>query len=93
MLLRKKKVGKDINSPRLDYLAQKVKSGSISFLREEYKFLSLYVVFWFIVIIIVFSLKRTVETDYTDGIRCAANLLVGAFLSGSAGWFGMTVAT
>jgi len=94
MLLRKKKVGKDIDSARLDYLAKKVKSGSIAFLREEYKFLSLYVALWAVILMIVFTgVKRIVETDYTDGVRCTANFILGAFLSGSAGWFGMTVAT
>merc|ERR1719464_1026392 len=34
--LKSKKVGKDIGKPKLDYLADKVKSGSTAFLKEEY---------------------------------------------------------
>eukprot|EP00418_Pyrodinium_bahamense_P061440 CAMPEP_0179164216 /NCGR_PEP_ID=MMETSP0796-20121207/80573_1 /TAXON_ID=73915 /ORGANISM="Pyrodinium bahamense, Strain pbaha01" /LENGTH=818 /DNA_ID=CAMNT_0020866635 /DNA_START=74 /DNA_END=2530 /DNA_ORIENTATION=- len=92
-MLRKKPVGKDIDSARLDYLAGKVKTGSIAFLKEEYKFLAGYVCVWAIVLLIVFSVKKIEEKDDTDGVRCCACFIVGALLSGSAGWFGMTVAT
>jgi len=36
-------VGKDINAPKVDYLAAKVKTGSIAFLKEEYKYLAIFV--------------------------------------------------
>lgn len=92
--LLQNKTGKAIDSDRIDYLAAKVKSGSIAFLREEYKYLSAYVVAWVIVIMVLFTgVKRIVEDDYTDGIRCSANFILGAVLSGAAGWFGMSVAT
>eukprot|EP00931_Biecheleriopsis_adriatica_P034858 TRINITY_DN2010_c0_g1_i2.p1 TRINITY_DN2010_c0_g1~~TRINITY_DN2010_c0_g1_i2.p1 ORF type:complete len:835 (+),score=197.21 TRINITY_DN2010_c0_g1_i2:42-2507(+) len=93
MKLMKYKVGSDINQPKLDMLAAKIKSGSIAFLKEEYKYLGVYVACWTVLLVILFSLKRIVETDYTDGVRCAACFLVGALLSGGAGWFGMSVAT
>merc|ERR1719174_290311 len=80
--LMAKKTGKDIDCPRLDYLASKVKSGSIAFLTEEYKYLSVYVVFWAIVLIILFSIKSiSKKDDGTDGVRCAGCFIIGAFLS------------
>lgn len=91
--LKGQPTGKSMNNERLDYLASKVKSGSIAFLKEEYKYLSVYVVVWAIVLMVVFSIKRMEEKDSTDGIRCTACFILGAFLSGAAGWFGMTVAT
>jgi inorganic pyrophosphatase len=98
--LLSKKTGAQVNDElggdkghRIDYLAQKVKSGAISFLREEYKYLAVYVAFWFVVLIIMFSIKRIDETDRTDGVRSAACFLAGALLSGGSGWLGMSVAT
>jgi len=93
MKLMKYKVGSDIGQPKLDVLAKKIKSGSIAFLKEEYKYLAVYVACWTVILVVLFSLKRMVETDYTDGVRCAACFLTGALLSGGAGWFGMSVAT
>jgi len=90
--LRGMPTGKDIDKPRLDYLAYKVKSGSIAFLKEEYKYLSVYVAIWAVVLVVIFSgVKQMV--DATDGIRSTACFIMGALLSGSSGWFGMTVAT
>jgi len=91
--LRGKKTGKDIGVPKLDYLAAKVKSGSIAFLTEEYKFLTIYVVAWAIILVILFMAERMTTTDYTDGVRSASCFVVGAFLSGLSGFVGMTVAT
>merc|ERR1719311_297922 len=93
MQLAAKKVGKDIGVPKLDYLADKVKSGSIAFLKEEYKFLTAYVLAWIVVVIILFTIEPIVDDKKDDGVRAAANLLIGAFLSGLAGFIGMTVAT
>eukprot|EP00929_Paragymnodinium_shiwhaense_P032965 TRINITY_DN1819_c0_g1_i2.p1 TRINITY_DN1819_c0_g1~~TRINITY_DN1819_c0_g1_i2.p1 ORF type:complete len:849 (-),score=233.61 TRINITY_DN1819_c0_g1_i2:92-2638(-) len=92
--LLSKKTGKDIGCPRLDYLASKVRSGSIAFLREEYKYLAVYVVIWAIVLIVLFSIQAiSKKDDGTDGIRCAGCFFMGALLSGAAGWIGMSVAT
>jgi len=91
--LMSKKTGKDIDVPKLDYLASKVKSGSIAFLKEEYKYLAVYVVVWAIVVAVLFSIAPMKEGAKTDGIRSAACLVVGALMSGFAGFIGMTVAT
>jgi H(+)-translocating pyrophosphatase len=89
-----KKTGKDIDCPKLDYLAKKVKTGSISFLREEYKYLAVYVLFWTVVLVILFSIKAiSSKDDGTDGVRSAACFVMGALLSGFSGYVGMSVAT
>lgn len=93
--LLKKKTGKDMVPPcdKIDYLASKVKSGSIAFLKEEYKYLSVYVACWVIVLVVLFTVKPLDDSDATDGVRCAACFLMGALLSGLAGFIGMSVAT
>jgi len=88
------KVGKDIGKPKMDALALKVKTGSIAFLKEEYKYLSVYVASWAVVLIVLFSVKSlSAEDDGTDGVRCMACFIAGAFLSALSGWVGMSVAT
>jgi H(+)-translocating pyrophosphatase len=93
MRLMANKTGESIGVPKLDYLASKVKSGSIAFLKEEYKYLSAYVAVWTVVLVVLFTVEPIVKDEATDGIRSASNLIVGAFLSGLAGFIGMTVAT
>merc|ERR1719414_1427440 len=90
--LQNKPTGKDMDQPRLDYLSGKVKTGSIAFLKEEYKYLSVYVAMWAVVLMIIFTGVKF-QVDRTDGVRCTACFIAGATLSGAAGWFGMTVAT
>mmetsp|Transcript_182249 Transcript_182249/g.443527 ORF Transcript_182249/g.443527 Transcript_182249/m.443527 type:complete len:837 (-) Transcript_182249:78-2588(-) len=92
MKLKGRPTGKDIGEPRLDYLAMKVKTGSIAFLREEYKYLSVYVFLWAVILMIIFTAVKQM-VDATDGVRCTACFIAGAFLSGASGWFGMSVAT
>jgi Na+/H+-translocating membrane pyrophosphatase len=88
------KTGADIGNDRMDYLAAKVKTGSISFLKEEYKYLSVYVSGWAVVIIVMFSIVHlSVEEDGTDGVRCMACFVCGAGLSALSGFIGMSVAT
>lgn len=91
--LMSKKTGVDIEVPKLDYLAGKVKSGSIAFLREEYKYLAVYVVVWAIVVLVLFTIVPMKEDAVDDGVRSAACLVVGALMSGLSGYIGMTVAT
>jgi len=88
------RVGKDIGQPKLDEMALKIKTGSIAFLKEEYKYLSVYVVCWAVVLIILFSVvSLSSEDDGTDGVRCMACFIVGAGLSALSGYVGMSVAT
>lgn len=93
MKLLKCKTGKDIGSPKMDYLAKKVKTGSIAFLKEEYKYLGVYVATWCVVLIVLFTVEQVIDDDGTDGVRCMACFLAGALLSGLSGFIGMTVAT
>ena len=37
------KTGKDIGEPRVDFLSQQIKSGSIKFLQTEYYYLTIFV--------------------------------------------------
>jgi len=91
--LMTKKVGKDIGKPKLDELAKKVKSGSLAFLKEEYKYLTVYVIVWAIVCGILFTIEPIVKDAWSDGIRSAFCLVIGALMSGLSGFIGMTVAT
>merc|ERR1719271_1204567 len=84
-----KPVGKDIDCPLLDTLAGQIKSGSKAFLKEEYKYLSFFVVFLAAALFLCF----TAENDAGDGGRTVLAFLSGAFLSGLAGYLGMSVAT
>eukprot|EP00747_Dinoflagellata_sp_TGD_P154345 gnl/TRDRNA2_/TRDRNA2_177492_c0_seq2.p1 gnl/TRDRNA2_/TRDRNA2_177492_c0~~gnl/TRDRNA2_/TRDRNA2_177492_c0_seq2.p1 ORF type:complete len:835 (+),score=185.14 gnl/TRDRNA2_/TRDRNA2_177492_c0_seq2:60-2564(+) len=91
--LKAKDTGVSINNPRVDYLAKKIKSGSIAFLKEEYKYLVAYVGIWTIILAILFSVMNLPGGDSSDGVRSAACFIVGAFLSGFSGFVGMSVAT
>lgn len=121
LVLRKaingQKIGKDVNLPKLDFLADQIRSGSYAFLRIEYKYLSFFVAFLAIVLVVMFTLKPIPECtgalvvqeaagqqiftcstgkyseDASDGVRVMGAFLVGALLSGAAGWGGMSVAT
>merc|ERR1719247_718788 len=84
-----KKVGKDIGKPLLDKLAAQIKSGSIEFLKTEYKFLFAFVMFLAAVLFGLF----TVQYEPLDGARVVIAFLLGAFLSALAGYLGMSVAT
>lgn len=95
-LLRKlkgKRIGKDINVPKLDKLAKQVKSGSIAFLKEEYKYLGVFVATLAVVLCVLYAVNPVKKDSHDDGPRMAGSFVAGALLSASAGWFGMMVAT
>merc|ERR1719502_380898 len=88
-----KPAGKAVDISQLDMLAGKVKSGARAFLVEEYKYLGVFV---FVLAVVLFGLymAEPVSTeDDTDGVRIAFAFILGALLSGGAGWLGMMVAT
>jgi len=91
--LSKMRVGKDMDKPVLDRLAKQVKSGSIAFLKEEYKYLAAFVVVLAIVLVILYATNPVKDDSADDGPRIACAFIVGALLSGGAGWLGMMVAT
>jgi inorganic pyrophosphatase len=70
-----------------------VKSGSIAFLKEEYKYLAIFVVCLGAVLTLLYCVNPVVEDEVNDGFRMGFAFVMGAFLSGIAGFFGMMVAT
>jgi len=83
-------------SPRgndlMNEISDKIKSGAKAFLRTEYKYLSLFVVVFFALLLILYTLEPP-SGDKIDGVRYACSFLAGAFLSALTGWLGMIVAT
>ena len=68
-----------------------IKDGAMAFLKEEYKWLSVFVVLLGGILCALFS----VEDQHTklDGVLTTFAFFLGAILSASAGWLGMMVAT
>lgn len=89
-------VGKLKASPRgnalMNEISDKIKSGAKAFLRTEYKYLTLFVVVFFALLLILYTLEPP-SGDKVDGIRYSFSFLAGAFLSALTGWLGMTIAT
>eukprot|EP00397_Hematodinium_sp_SG-2012_P005289 GEMP01005307.1.p1 GENE.GEMP01005307.1~~GEMP01005307.1.p1 ORF type:complete len:794 (+),score=157.67 GEMP01005307.1:300-2681(+) len=96
-MLMKQPTGKDVDLPNLDKIALKIKSGSIAFLKVEYKFLAIFVLVFSIALLILFTVDPvaadTFKTPETDGVRVMGAFLTGAIFSAAAGWLGMLVAT
>merc|ERR1712159_196556 len=77
---------------KMKAIADEVQEGAKAFLREEYYWLGLFVLFMFAVLLVLFTVDDN-RTDRTDGIRISCCFLIGAMLSALAGWVGMQVAT
>lgn len=78
----------------MNRLCDEIAVGARAFLTTEYKYLTAFVIFVAIVLVILYTVVDTVEGgDKTEGIRIAACFLCGAILSAGAGWAGMAVAT
>merc|ERR1719376_1677631 len=89
--MKNKETGRDLNLIILDKLAEQIRSGAMAFLREEYKYLAIFVIFTSLLLLVAYSV---IDTDKaTDGVRMFAAFLVGAGCSAFAGWFGMYAAT
>merc|ERR1711865_21239 len=86
-LEKQKKIGAEMNK-----IADEVQTGAKAFLAEEYFWLSIFVVFLFCTLLVLFTVD-TNRTDRTDGIRVASCFVTGAALSALAGYVGMIVAT
>ncbi|KAL7543864.1 hypothetical protein ACHAXR_013233 [Thalassiosira sp. AJA248-18] len=76
----------------MNKLSEKIQSGAKAFLTTEYKYLSVFVLFVFAVLLVIYSIDPPTG-DKIDGIRAGSCFLAGAILSASAGWAGMIVAT
>jgi K(+)-stimulated pyrophosphate-energized sodium pump len=77
---------------RMNKIADVIQEGAKSFLATEYKYLTMFVVVIFGVLIAIYSTDPD-RTDNTDGIRIGASFVTGAFLSALAGYCGMIIAT
>merc|ERR1719393_276761 len=94
--LMKKPTGKDIDKPQIDELAACVKNGAKAFLKEEYKYLGVFVLILTVVLGLLYGLNPVhddEDLDRIDGVRMPFAFLLGALLSAGAGWGGMMVAT
>eukprot|EP00929_Paragymnodinium_shiwhaense_P023938 TRINITY_DN14870_c0_g2_i1.p1 TRINITY_DN14870_c0_g2~~TRINITY_DN14870_c0_g2_i1.p1 ORF type:complete len:827 (+),score=205.05 TRINITY_DN14870_c0_g2_i1:59-2539(+) len=94
--LMKKPTGSQIEKPLIDELSLQVKNGAKAFLKEEYKYLAVFVMILTVVLGVLYGLNPVHDDenmDRVDGVRMALAFLLGALLSASAGWGGMMVAT
>lgn len=76
----------------MNKISNRIRSGAIAFLRTEYKYLTGFVLVFFTLLLILYTVQPP-STFKTDGIRYASSFLLGAMLSAAAGWAGMLVAT
>ena len=76
----------------MNSISDRIHSGAVAFLRTEYKYLASFVLVFFSLLLILYTVEPP-STYKTDGIRYATSFLAGAFLSAAAGWAGMQVAT
>jgi H(+)-translocating pyrophosphatase len=84
--------GAERGDERMNKIADVIQEGAKSFLATEYKYLSMFVLVVFGVLVAIFSTDNE-RTDDTDGIRIGASFVVGALLSAVAGYVGMVIAT
>jgi K(+)-stimulated pyrophosphate-energized sodium pump len=83
------KTGKSIGIERIDELSLQIKDGSVQFLKTEYSFLAVFVIFLALTLFALFALTDSMKTAYAISL----SFTFGATLSASAGWWGMMVAT
>lgn len=76
----------------MNKISDQIKSGARAFLITEYKYLSVFIVVVFAVLVTLYTVDPP-SGDRTDGIRYGGCFLVGSLLSASSGWAGMAVAT
>ena len=76
----------------MNSISDKIKSGARSFLVTEYSYLVRFVVVTAIALFCLYFFDP-VSNEKLDGMRYSVCFIVGAFLSASAGWNGMVVAT
>ena len=86
------KTGVDIGVPAIDELALQIKSGARSFLATEYCYLTMFVIALSATLYGLFYVTAT-DDPMTTATAVAVSFCSGAFLSASAGWWGMMVAT
>lgn len=83
-------------SDKMKKLAKDIHEGAVNFLNTEYKFLSMFVLFIFVAVTcLLIGAKRPSDgaSESIFGLLTTLPLLVGAILSATAGYQGMSVAT
>jgi H(+)-translocating pyrophosphatase len=85
-------IGKDIQVPAIDTLAAQIRTGASAFLITEYSYLAVFVI---ALAGTLFGLFYTTTADdpLNTATAVSTSFVFGAFLSASAGWWGMMVAT
>lgn len=76
----------------MNEISAKIKTGARSFLITEYKYLTGYLIVFFILLNVLYGVDPP-NGNATDGIRYGGAFLFGGLLSALAGWLGMAVAT
>ncbi len=85
-------IGKDISVPAIDELADQIRTGAVAFLFAEYTYLSFFVLALAGTLFGLFY-TTTSSDPFTTATAISLSFVSGAFLSASAGWWGMMVAT
>ena len=78
------------DSERLEFIHGAIADGAMAFLKQEYKFLVIFMVFAAIIAILI---DDSHTPDYREGIYTAIAFLFGAAISIASGYIGMMVAT
>ena len=76
---------------RLRFIHGAIASGAMAFLKQEYKFLTIFMVLFAIVIALLIDDSHT--PDISEGIYTAIAFLFGGAISIASGYIGMKVAT
>ncbi|HCL72028.1 MAG TPA: sodium-translocating pyrophosphatase, partial [Gammaproteobacteria bacterium] len=79
------------DSERLKFIHGAIADGAMAFLKQEYKFLSIFMVVFAIIIALLIDDSHT--PDYREGIYTAIAFLFGGAISIASGYIGMKVAT
>ncbi|MFC1702050.1 V-type H(+)-translocating pyrophosphatase [Pseudomonadota bacterium] len=79
------------DSKRLKFIHGAIAEGAMAFLKQEYKFLTIFMVSFAAIIAVLIDDAHT--TDYREGIYTAGAFLFGGFISILSGYIGMKVAT
>ncbi len=76
---------------RLRFIHGAIAEGAMAFLKQEYKFLTIFMVSFAAIIVVLIDDSHT--ADYREGIYTAGAFLFGGFISILSGYIGMKVAT
>ena len=75
---------RDAGTERMQQIAALIRSGAMAFLKTEYTVLAGFVGVMFVILVVFLP---------GDSLLVGVSFLVGALLSGTAGWIGMRTAT